>query len=374
MKLQILQENLEKAVSTTSRFASTRAQLPVLGNILLSTKKTKIYISSTNLEISASVQVGAKIEEEGEISIPAKVISELVANLPKETVSLVSEKEQLKVSVSGFSSTVLGMNSSDFPKIPNSVDKEKSISFPQSELVKALGQVIFATSTDETRPVLTGVLFLFGKNSLSLVATDGFRLSRKTLPLKVGKGADDSVVIPKGVLSEISRTEAEDGEILFGVQDKEKQVLFGIGDTVLTSRLLEGEYPDFEKIIPKSSSIKVLLDKEELMRAVKLASIFARESANIVKIKVLKESIKVSAESGTAGSQETRVDAKVTTEGPDLAEWEIAFNYRFVEEFLHSVGGEEVKMEFSGVSAPGVFTDTSDTSYLHLIMPVKVQT
>ena len=370
MKLQILQENLERAVSTTSRFASTRAQLPILSNILLSTKKSKIYISSTNLEISASVQVGAKVEEEGEISIPAKVISELVANLPKETVSLTSEKEQLKVSVSGFSSTVLGMNSSDFPKIPNTIEKEKSISFSQDEIVGALGQVIFATSTDETRPILTGVLFLFGKNSLSLVATDGFRLSRKTLPLKVGKGVPHSVVIPKGVLSEISRTASEDGEILFGVQDKEKQVIFGIGDTVLTSRLLEGEYPDFEKIIPKSSTTKVLIDKEEFARAVKLASIFARESANIVKIKVLKDSVNISAESSSAGSQETTVDAKVES---GERNFEISFNYRFVEDFLHSATGEEVKMEFTTVSAPGVFTDTSDPSYLHLIMPVKVQ-
>jgi DNA polymerase III subunit beta len=376
MKLQILQENLEKAVSTTSRFASTRAQLPILGNILITTKKSKIYVSSTNLEISASVQVGAKIEEEGEISIPAKVISELVANLPKETVTLTGEKEQLKVSVSGFSSTVLGMNSSDFPKIPNTVDKEKSISFSQNELIKALAQVVFATSTDETRPILTGVLFLFGKNLLSLVATDGFRLSRKTLPLKAGKIAGDNVVIPKGVLSEILRTTSEDGEILFGVQDKEKQVIFGIGDTVLASRLLEGEYPDFEKIIPKSSTIKILLDKEEFMRAVKLASIFARESANIIKIKVLKDSLNVSAESGTAGSQETRVDARIESsfaKASEDSEFEIAFNFRFLEEFLHSVAGEEVKMEFSSVSAPGVFTDTSDSSYLHLIMPVKVQ-
>ena len=368
MKLQILQENLEKAVSITSRFASSRAQLPVLGNILISTKKSKIYVSSTNLEISASVQVGAKIEEEGEISVPAKVISELISNLPKEIVDLASEKEQLKVSVSGFSSTVLGMNSSDFPKIPNSIDKEKSVGINQNELTKALGQVLFATSTDETRPILTGVLFLFEKKSISLVATDGFRLSRKILSFKVGKKAGGSIVIPKGVLGEISRMPSEEAEIYFGVQEKEKQVIFGIGDIVLTSRLLEGEYPDFEKIIPKSSSIKVLLDKEEFMRAVKLASIFARESANIVKIKVLKDSINVSAESSAAGSQETKVDARVESTEKSF---EIAFNYRFVEEFLHSAIGEEVRIEFNSVSAPGVFTDTSDQSYLHLIMPVK---
>ena len=224
MKLQILQENLEKAVSTTSRFASTRAQLPILGNILLTTKKSKIYISSTNLEISASVQIGAKIEEEGEISIPAKVISELVANLPKETITLSAEKEQLKVSTSGFSSTILGMNASDFPKVPNLIDREKAMSFSQIDLVHALTQVLFATSADETRPILTGVLFLFKKNILSLVATDGFRLSRKNLSIKSEE--DISMVIPKTVLGELSRIVSEDENILLGIQDKEKQVIF----------------------------------------------------------------------------------------------------------------------------------------------------
>ena len=144
-------------------------------------------------------------------------------------------------------------------------------------------------------------------------------------------------------------------------------------DTILSSRLLEWEYPDFEKIIPKELPIKVLIDKEEFMRAVKLDSIFARESANIVKIKVLKDSVKVSAESGSAGSQETEVDAKITTKGPELAEFEIAFNFKFLEDFIHSVVGEEIKMEFSGASTAAVFTDSTDESYLHLIMPVKIQ-
>jgi len=375
MKLQILQENLEKAVSISSRFASSKAQLPILGNILLSTHKTKIHVSSTNLEISASVQVGAKIEEEGEISVPAKVISELVENLPRETISLVGDKEQLKISSVGFSSTILGMNSSDFPKIPNAINKEKSISFTQDDLVKALSQVLFSTSLDETRPVLTGVLFLFSKSKLSLVATDGFRLSRKILNIDTPLGGENKVIIPKSVLGELSRLNSEGEPILFALQEKDKQVVFGMGGVVLGSRLLEGEYPDFEKIIPKSSVVKILLDKEELLRAVKLASIFARESASIVKIKILKDSIKISAESSSAGSQETSVDAKIEKSSPEPAEgFEIAFNYRFLEDFLHSVAGEEVKMEFSGVSSAGVFTDSNDSSYLHLIMPVKIQT
>lgn len=372
MKLQILQENLQKAINITSRFVSPKAQLPILGNILLLAEKTKIYISSTNLEISASVSVGAKIDEVGEISIPAKVITELVANLPKETITLESEKEQLKITAPGFFSMVLGMDSTDFPKIPRSINKTSAVSLPQKVFTDALSQVIFSTSVDETRPILTGVLLIFNKSGISLVATDGFRLSIKDFPFKMPSGSVKRVVIPKGVLNELSRlNEEEIGEILFDLQDKDKQAVFGLGDVILTSRLLEGEYPDYEKIIPKSSNIKILTDKEELSRAIKLASIFARESANIVKIKVLSDKLKIFAESSAAGSQETKVDAKV--EGEMGKEFEIAFNYRFLEDFLHSVKGEEVKLEFTGVSSPGIFRDTSDAEYLHLIMPVKTQ-
>jgi len=370
MKLQILQENFSKALGSASRFASTRAQLPILGNILLTAQKTKVLISSTNLEVSVAVSVGAKVEEEGEISVPSKVISELIDNLPKETLTLSSEKEQLKVSTEGFSSTVLGMNSADFPKIPNSVSKEKSVSIPSTNLLLALSQVMFAASSDETRPVLTGVIFIWEKDYLTLVATDGFRLSRKKIKM-AGASGTPKIILPKMILGEILRLGSLIDEILLELKDKEKQVVFGLGDTILTSRLLEGEYPDFEKIIPKKGTTEILVDKEDMARAVKLASVFARDGANIVKIKALKDSLKVSAESGSSGSQEAKVEARVSNlESRDL---EISFNFRFLEDFLRSVVGEEVKMEFSGANSPGIFTDTSDTSYLHLIMPVKVQ-
>lgn len=369
MKVQILQENLERAINIATRFASTKAQLPILANILISTRKSKILISSTNLEISASVQVGAKVEEEGEISIPAKIISELSSNLPKETIDLQSDKEQLKISTSGFNSTVLGMNSTDFPKIPSILNSSNMIVVSRDLLANSLGKVIFSTSTDETRPILTGVLFIIKDKQLFLVATDGFRLSRKSIVLENFKGEAKSVVIPKGILNEISRGVFETDTIAFDLEESEKQVLFELGDTVFTSRLLEGEYPDFEKIIPKESSVKVLLDKEEFLRAVKLASIFAKEAANVVKLKILKDSIKVFAESGQSGSQEMKVDAKV--EKTAGGEFEIAFNFHYLEDFLHSVAGEELSMEFINSTSAGVFKDTGDANYLHLIMPVK---
>jgi DNA polymerase-3 subunit beta len=370
MKLQILQENLEKAVGITTRFASTKAQLPILGNILVSAHKSKVCFSSTNLEISAAVHVGAKVESEGEISVPAKVISDIVLNLPKEAVDMESEKEQLKISTTGFSSTILGINPADFPSVPDSVNEKKSITFSKNEIVDCLGKVSFAVSVDETRPILTGVLFILEGGKLSLVATDGFRLSRKIIQFKGLKGAKKSVVIPKGVLGEIGRGAFESESILFDLEEGEKQVIFSLENTILTSRLLEGDYPDFEKIIPRESNIKILLDKEELLRAVKLASIFAREAANVIKIKALKDSIKVLAESSSAGSQEAKVDAKIEKSRGE--EFEIAFNFRYLEDFLHSVTGEEVGMEFINSTSAGVFKDTSDPDYLHLIMPVKI--
>lgn len=374
MKLQILQENLENAVSIASRFASAKAQLPILGNILLTAQKTKIYVCSTNLELSVSVNVGAKVEKEGEISVPARVLNEIVSNLPRETVTLDAEKEQLKISTPGFSSNILGLSSSDFPKIPNTIDRDKSLFLPQKEFTEAINQVVFATSVDETRPILTGVLFILAEGHLTLVATDGFRLSQKKLSLGKQKNTQNAhkVVIPKAVLNELGRSGEGGDELFFNLEQKEKQAIFGLENVVLTSRLLEGEYPDFEKILPKSAQLSILTDKEEFLRAVKLASVFARDAANVVKIKVLKDKIKVSAESGQSGSQEASVDMK--TEGSRLAEgFEISFNYRFLEDFLHSARGEEIKMEFSSQTAPGVFLDTSDSSYLHLIMPVRVQ-
>lgn len=369
MKFQILQENLEKAVSITAKFANSKAQLPILGNILISTRKSKIYISSTNLEISASVQVGAKIETDGNLSVPAKVFSDLVTNLPKGIINIESDKEQLKINSENFSSNILGMDATDFPKIPNFINEGQAISLPKSSFVNSLNKVLFSVSTDETRPVLTGVYMILDQ-SLTLVATDGFRLSRKLIKLDKNIDIQKKVVIPKAVLSEICRSGFSVDTLNFCVEEKDNQIEFLLGDTVLTSRLLDGEYPDYEKIIPGKCLVTITLDKEEFLRAVKLASIFARESSNIIKIKVLKDSVKISSESGQAGNQNAKVDAKVEKDGND--DFEIAFNYRYLEDFVHSVSGEEIKMEFTNSTSAGVFRDTTDSDYLHLIMPVKI--
>lgn len=368
MKLQVLQEDLNKALNIASRFASLKAQLPVLGNILFSAKKTRLLIAATNLEVAISISLGAQIKEEGDLTIPSRVITELIANLPPSTLNLESDKEHLKIVSSSFSSKVLGMNASDFPSVVSSINKEVAVVFPKTVFLEALAQVSFAASVDETRPILTGVLFVFDKGSLSLVATDGFRLSQKKIKLE-NPFKGKKVVLPKNTLLEISRTGEGEENLLFYCKEKENQVLFGINNLVLSSRILEGEFPPFEKIIPKSSNFKIRCNREDALRAVKLASVFARDSANVVKVKINKDSFVLSAESSSSGNQQAEVEAVVEGKG-DL---EIAFNYRFLEDFLKATTGEEVNFAFSDSASPGVFTDPKDPDYLHLIMPVKLQ-
>lgn len=371
MNLDVLQENLAKALSISSRFTSTKAQLPVLANIALSAKKNRLLISATNLELSVSVSIGAKVKKEGELTIPARVITDLVANLNSGTLNLSSEKEHLKISSNNFTSTLAGMNSSDFPSIPYEVGKGAT-SFPKDIIIDSLTSVLFAASSDETRPVLTGVLLIFEPGKLTFVATDGFRLSKKQINIKSLKNSTNlkSLILPKNSLSELSRLSGEAEEIKLSIKEGESQVIFGVGDSVLSSRIIDGEFPDFEKIIPKETICKIALDREELLRAVKLASVFARDAANVVKIEVRKDTVDVSAESSQSGSQDMQVDAKVNGDSKDL---KIAFNYRFLEDFLNAVGGEEVHIELGSSNSPGVFTDPKDSNFLHLIMPVRIQ-
>jgi DNA polymerase-3 subunit beta len=363
MKLQILQEEFSKALNLASRFASSKAQLPVLGNILLSAKGSKLSISSTNLEISINIFIGAKIENEGEITVPAKTITDIVVNLNPGQITLTSKEESLKLVNSDFESIISGMNASDFPAIPKKLEK-KDLSISKENLTDGLTQVLFAVSSDETRPILTGVLFVAKKGELTFVSTDGFRLSQRKLKVDTVTKTFTSI-LPKSVLSELIRFTSESDVDLF-FDNTNNQVIFKLDNIILSSRILEGDFPDYQKIIPKDFVVNVVVDKEDLLRGVKLASIFARDSANIIKLNIAKNVLEISAESQLSGRQKTKIEANV--EGEDL---EIAFNYRFLEEVLQVIEGEDVKIEFSGSSSPAVFRDTKITDFLHLIMPVK---
>jgi DNA polymerase-3 subunit beta len=361
MKATVLQKDFGKILNNANRFVSARAQLPILANIKIKAHGSKITVEATNLEMSISANIGASVEEEGEVAVPSRVISDLVGNIRAEKITLGGKGETLTLEADGLKSEITGLNTSDFPAIPSEVAKGTLI--PSDEFSKALSKVLFSSSPDDTRPALAGVLFIFGNDALSLVSSDGFRLSQKDIPVKNSK--EGRVIIPKGILSELPRLFSE-GEINVFVDKENKQVLFGLPDIVVSSRLVEGEYPPFEKIIPESSSITVDVNKDDFQNAIKTASVFARDAANIVKLQIKEESIVVSVNNSKSGTQESSIEAKV--EGPEV---DILYNYRYLEEFLNVIKSENVLMKFNSGDAAGVFLEGNDNSYLHLVMPVK---
>ncbi|HCR36032.1 DNA polymerase III subunit beta [Candidatus Woesebacteria bacterium GWC2_33_12] len=369
MKLTLLQENLKKYVNLVSHFISNKTQLPILSNILIQTDKSKLTLSATNLENSITTTIAAKIEKEGEITVNGKVFNEIITNLSSGPIDLGVLKEQIILTSFNFKSKILGSNTSDFPKLPKNLGK-KPIVFEKDEFIKSLSKVLFSVSLDESRPILTGVLFVLESGNLSLVATDGFRLSEIKLKNKITSD-DFSLIIPKSILNEIVRIE-EDGNIEMSYDKDNNQVLFKIEDILLSSRVIEGSFPDYKKIIPKTSENVINIDKFELEKAIKLSSVFARDAGNIIKLKIKDQNLKVTAESANAGSQETEIEIR-TDSDTELAEVEIMFNFKFIEEVLKVIENDEVQIKITGQNTSAIFLDSKFPNFLHLIMPIKSQ-
>lgn len=366
MNIQILQENFSKALGVSARFVSSKATLPVLANILLKTKNTRLLLQATNLESSISTSIGAKVQEEGAITVPARFLADLVANLPKTTISLTAKQEQLKIATDNMHANIAGVNPSEFPTVPEALG-QTPICIPSEDFLSSLAQTLFAVSTDETRPVLTGILMVWEKDQLVLVGTDGHRLSQKKVKI-AHKGEAQKVILPKSVVAEVGRLASGTENVCVDIVGRDNNVLFGFDQTVLTSRIIEGEFPNFERIIPKEKRVTVRVDKEDFLRGVKLASVFARDGGFVGKVKVSEGLLTISSESPRSGDQETSVEARV--EGEPL---EVMYNLHFVEDFLHVVQGNEVTLELTDSASAGVFKDSADPSFLHLIMPVKLQ-
>lgn len=372
MKLTVLQENLKSAVNLTSHFISLKAQLPILSNILLKTDKSKLILSATNLETSISTSIGAKIEKEGEIAVNGKILNDLISNLLSGQIELEVIKEQIKITAGNFKSNILGSNTSDFPTLPNSLGKD-SFKLKADEFIKALNKILFAVSTDETRPILTGVLFVFEKGQIKLVSTDGFRLTEIQLKTKI-EIPDLKIIVPKTILNEISKLDPsgdEAGDIEISFDKKNNQIIFKIEDTILSSRIIEGEFPDYQKIIPTSSICNLTVDKEDLEKAIKLASVFSRDSGNIIKLRVNSEELIITSESSNSGNQETRLEIKNDPPEGEVKEINIMFNFRFIEEFLKIVVSDEVSVQISDNNKASKFLDPKSSNLLHIIMPIK---
>lgn len=366
MNVSVFQKDLSQSVFLTTHFVSKTAQLPILENVLLRTKKNKLQLMATNLEMSVLASVAAKVSEEGEIAVPARTFSEIITNLQSEQVKLESHEEILKIKTDTTTVDLSGMNTSDFPDVPSQIP-DSAVFIPVSEFIEALTQVSFAASRDETRPQLTGILFIMESGSLKLVASDGFRLSQKTIQVPTN-AKSKKVIIPKNILLELQKGIKDEDELKLFINEEDNEVLFTSSDCVFSSRVIEGEFPNFERIIPKSSSVTANFDKDEFAKVIKVASVFARDTANIVMLKVNEGSLSVRSESSRSGRGEATIPAKV--EGDPV---EISFNFKFIEDFLAVSKSSEIEIALTNTTSPGVFKDISSQDFLHLIMPVRVQ-
>lgn len=370
MKVNILSENLQKKLPFLNRAVSPRAQLPILLNFLIEAKEGKLKISSTDLEIGIKIEIPANVEEEGVLAIPAKSFSELISSLPaEEKITLVHKEGNLEVKTKSTKSLFQTAPKEDFPSLYEEKG-EKLTTFQSDNFKKEASSIVFAASVDAGRPALSGILIKKEKTGFLFVATDGFRLSLKHNLSKISKQEmEESLIIPARVFREVMSLKQENGDVEFFVSKKNNQVLFFEEGAVLVGRLIDAEFPNFEKIIPANYLTKAIFDKEELHKAVKIASIFARDSANIIKLSLNKDKILVSANTPSVGENVVEVESKLEGE-----ETEIAFNAKYLLDLFSNIEGEEMIFETTGPLNPGVFKIQGDSSYLHLIMPIRVQT
>jgi len=371
MKIAVLQENLAKGIGIVSRMVATKAQLPVLSNILMVAEKGKLKLSATNLETGINLWLGGKVEKEGKITVPAKVLADLVNSLPQETVEMEVLEEKLTVRAGRFRAVMNGIGAEEFPEVPSvkGKEKEKGIKIKAKELRESLFRVVVAAGTDEARPVFTGVKLELSRAKMRMAATDGYRLSVKEIKGIKGGEEKKEMVVPAKALAELGKVlTAEEEEVSLVAVEEEKQLLMVYKDMEIVSRLIEGVFPDFDKIIPSTSTTKIELDKEELERAARAAAVFARDSANIVRFKIQGEKLVISANAPQVGENEISLSGEKTGEDAEMA-----FNSRYLLEMLSVVEGEKLKLETSGALSPGVFRVVGEEGFLHIIMPVRVQ-
>ena len=377
MKISCLQENLSRGLAIVGRAVATRATLPVT----LSVEKSMLKLSATNLEIAITTNVGATIEEEGAITVPARLLTEFVSSLPNDKIDLEIQPGSavLQLTCGRSKATIHGTDASEFPPIPT-VDDGISAQVDPLVLKSAIARVAFAAATEESRPVLTGVELKIEGERFSLAAADGFRLAVHHGSLISKVESEIKVIIPARTLNELSRLLGDQEEPVDIMMTPAKgQVLFRVrgGETVdVVSQLLQGAFPNYEQLIPERHDTRAILDLPALLWAVRTAAIFARDGSNIIRLELVPSNggggngkVIISAKSEEVGDNEDEVDADAI-EGN---EGKIAFNSRYLLDVLTVLDKGKVALETTSSSSPGVFRPTDSDDYTHVVMPMFVQ-
>ena len=376
MRLTCLQDNLNRGLSVVGRAVATRTTLPITGNVLLATDQSRLKLAATNLEMAITCWVGAKVEEEGAITVPARLLTEFVNSLPSDKVSinLPSQTKTLELKCARFEARISGVDAKDFPPIPK-VGEGITTKVEIEELRRGITQVVFAAATEESRPVLTGVDADFDGDLVTLAAADGFRLAVYKLPLATPVSQKTKVIIPARTLAELSRLMADQEEAVeITVNPNKSQALFRLKNVELVSQLVQGAFPNYAQLIPQSYNTRVVVDVDAFSRAAKTASIFARDGSGIVRLvitpgeELTSGRMTVSARSEEIGDDVGEIDAIVEGE-----EAKIAFNGRYLIEVLTVLREPQVALETTNPSSPGVIRPVGVENYIHVVMPMFVQ-
>lgn len=369
MKLICLQENLNHGLNTARVVISKNTTLPIVNNFLLEAKNGQLIVIATNLEIGIETVIRGKVEKEGIITVPAVILTNFVSGLPNKKVTMELENSILRISCEGFKAQLNGIGAEDFPLIPKTKE-EKSVSVNSADLKVGLAQVVGAASTSDVRPELAGVFAKIQGNKMTLAATDSFRLAEKTISLDGGSSAGDySMILPAKTVNELIHILEEDEKTL--IFKEENQVMFKIGVTKLTSRLIEAEYPDYPQIIPKDSGAKIVLNKQELLKNVKVASIFANSRVNDVKI-TLKDNKTLQVRSNTPEVGENASEVEINQAEGEMPNGEIIYNYHSLIDGLNNISSENVAIELNGDMGPTILRPVNKNDYLYITKPLKI--
>jgi DNA polymerase-3 subunit beta len=377
MKVSCLQENLKRGLSIVSHAVASKSTLPVLSNILLTTEGGRLRLQATNLEVGITCWIGAKVENEGAVTIPAKLLSDFVGNLPNDAVQLALDERTQSVNLrcARSEANIKGIEADEFPSIPTVDADEPTVSIAPDVLRKAIDQAAFAAATDDTRPVLAGVLFKLQGNTVTFSATDGFRLAVKTIDLPEPVRVSQEVIVPARALIELARIIGDsDNPVDITITPNGSQILFHSENVDLVSRLIDGKFPDYQRIIPKQYATRAVMDRSSFLQAAKQASVFATSSANIAKITLESGAewgpgrMTLSANATEIGDNKTELEGQITGEGG-----QIALNVKFLQEALNAMDTPQIGLEMQTQAAPGVFRPVGDESLLIIVMPMTVR-
>jgi len=376
MKLSCLQENLNRGLSVVGRAVATRTTLPITNNVLLVTDQSRLKLVATNLEMAISCWIGAKVEEEGAITVPARLLTEFISSLPGEKVdiSLSPKTKTLELKCARFEARISGVDAKDFPPIPK-IEDGITTKVEVDSLRQGISRVVFAAASEESRPVLTGVNAQFEENLLTLAAADGFRLAVYKLPITVPVSEKSEVIIPARTLAEVNRLMVDQEEAVeITLSPSKGQIMFHLKNIELVSQLVQGTFPNYAQLIPQSYTTRAVVDVAEFLRATKTASIFARDGSGIVRLvmtpggELTPGKMTVSARSEEIGDDVGEIDAMVEGE-----EAKIAFNGKYLTDVLSVLGESQVALETTNPSSPGVIRPVGVDNYIHVVMPMFVQ-